>query len=148
MSRQVYVNIGSNQGDRHAHIEQAVALIANLAEGGEVLRSAMIETDPWGFVSENRFVNQGVVFSASISPEELLVELQEIERSISPASHRDAEGCYIDRAIDIDIIAIEDVEVDIPGLTVPHPCMKQRDFVMEPLRELSGSAAWLRKYLS
>ncbi len=147
MPRQVYVNIGSNQGDRHAHIEQAVALIANLAEGGKVLQSAAVESEPWGYVSENRFVNVGVVFCTSFSPRELLARLQEIERSISPASHRDAEGRYIDREIDIDIIAIEGEEVDVPGLTVPHPHMKQRDFVMEPLRELSDSAAWLKKYL-
>ncbi len=147
MPRQVYVNIGSNQGDRYANIEQAVALIAKLADGGEVLRSTMIETDPWGFQSENRFVNIGVVFRSSISAQELLTRLQEIEHSISPGAHRDTDGNYIDREIDIDIIAVEDVEIDLPELTLPHPRMKQRDFVMEPLRELSASAAWLKRYL-
>ncbi|MBD5285291.1 MAG: 2-amino-4-hydroxy-6-hydroxymethyldihydropteridine diphosphokinase [Bacteroides sp.] len=147
MPRQVYVNIGSNQGDRKAHIERAVALIAELAVGGEVLRSSFVESRPWGFSSDNDFVNLGIVFSTALAPEELLDALQLMERRISEGAHRDADGNYIDRDIDIDIIAIDGEEVDTPRLQVPHPRMLAREFVMEPLRELSKSASWLNSYL-
>lgn len=147
MPRQVYVNIGSNQGDRKAHIERAVALIAELAVDGEVLRSSFVESRPWGFSSDNDFVNLGIVFSTALAPEELLDALQLMERRISEGAHRDADGNYIDRDIDIDIIAIDGEEVDTPRLQVPHPRMLAREFVMEPLRELSKSAPWLNSYL-
>ncbi len=147
MPRQVYVNIGSNQGDRKAYIERAVALIADVADDGAVLCSSFVESEPWGFSSGNDFVNLGVVFSTALQPEELLDRLQGIERVISGGAHRDADGNYIDRDIDIDIIAIEGEEVDLPRLQVPHPRMLAREFVMEPLRELSRDAAWLRRYL-
>lgn len=147
MPRQVYVNIGSNQGDRRAHIERAVALIAELTVDGEVLRSSFVESRPWGFSSDNDFVNLGIVFSTALAPEELLDALQRIERCISGGAHRDADGNYIDRDIDIDIIAIDGMEVDTPRLQVPHPRMLAREFVMEPLRELSKSAIWLNSYL-
>ena len=131
----VYLNIGSNQGDRRAYIEQAIALIASLSRD-PVLRSSYIESEPWGFESSNRFLNIGIAITTSLEPVELLDRLQAIERRISPAPHRDADGNYIDRAIDIDIILIDDLSIDTPRLTVPHPRMHQRDFVMKPLQEL------------
>ncbi len=131
----VYLNIGSNQGDRRAHIEQAVALIASLSQS-PVLRSAYIESEPWGFESSHRFLNIGIAITTSLEPLELLDRLQAIERRVSPAPHRDADGLYIDRAIDIDIILIDDLHIDTPRLTVPHPRMHLRDFVMKPLQEL------------
>ncbi len=131
----VYINIGSNQGDRRAHIEQAVALIASLSQS-PVLRSAYIESEPWGFESSHRFLNIGIAITTSLEPLELLDRLQAIERRVSPAPHRDADGHYIDRAIDIDIILIDDLHIDTPRLTVPHPRMHLRDFVMKPLQEL------------
>lgn len=131
----VYLNIGSNQGDRQAHIEQAIALIASLSQS-PVLRSAYIESEPWGFESSNRFLNIGIAITTVLQPLELLDRLQAIERQVSPTPHRDAEGHYIDRAIDIDIILIDDLHIDTPRLTVPHPRMHLRDFVMKPLQEL------------
>lgn len=147
MPYQVYVNIGSNQGDRRAHIGQAVALIAKLAVRGDLLISSIVETEPWGFVSDNRFMNIGVVFDTLFPPEELLKKLQEIECAISPCPHRDSDGNYIDRIIDIDIIVVDGMEFSSPELTLPHPRMYERDFVMRPMRELSQSASWLQSYL-
>lgn len=67
----------------------------------------------------------------------VLRKLQEIQRSIDPSPHRDAEGRYIDRVIDIDLIAIDDWVVDTPELTLPHPRMHLRDFVLIPLAGLA-----------
>lgn len=146
MSYKAYLNIGSNKGDRIANIGQAVALITSLATEGRIIKSAPVETEPWGFDSPLRFINVGVVIETSLPPEELLTRLQEIERTISPTPHRDASGAYIDREIDIDIIVIDGIEIDTPRLTVPHPRMHLRDFVMKPLDELTLSSPWLEKY--
>lgn len=130
-----YINLGSNIGDRRSTIERAVAAIeADL--GVSARRSQWVESEPWGFDSPNRFVNLGIVVDTELEPIELLRRLQAVEKSIDPSSHRDAEGRYIDRVIDIDLIAVDHLVVDTPELTLPHPRMKERPFVMGPLLEL------------
>ena len=95
-----YINIGSNQGDRKAHIDRAVALISLLA-GSNLRCSDYFESKPWGYDSTSPYLNLGVAFPTTIPPEELLDRLLAIQNSISPQSHRDAAGNYIDRIIDI-----------------------------------------------
>lgn len=130
-----YINLGSNIGDRRSTIERAVAAIeADL--GVSARRSQWVESEPWGFDSPNRFVNLGIAVDTDLEPIELLRRLQAVEKSIDPSSHRDAEGRYIDRVIDIDLIAVDHLVVDTPELTLPHPRMKERHFVMGPLLEL------------
>ncbi len=130
-----YINLGSNIGDRRSTIERAVAAIeADL--GVCARRSQWVESEPWGFDSPNRFVNLGIAVDTDLEPIELLRRLQAVEKSIDPSSHRDAEGRYIDRVIDIDLIAVDHLVVDTPELTLPHPRMKERPFVMGPLLEL------------
>lgn len=130
-----YINLGSNIGDRRSVIERAVAAIeADL--GVSARRSQWVESEPWGFDSPNRFVNLGIAVDTDLGPIELLRRLQAVEKSIDPSSHRDAEGRYIDRVIDIDLIAVDHLVVDTPELTLPHPRMKERPFVMGPLLEL------------
>lgn len=144
----IHINIGSNSGHREALIEQAVAAISSAFPGGAVSRSGIVETPPWGFDSPNPFLNIGVMVrigeengTQNYGREEIalavLRKLQEIQRSIDPSPHRDAEGRYIDRAIDIDLIAIDDWVIDIPDLTLPHPRMHLRDFVLIPLATLA-----------
>lgn len=141
-----HINIGSNLGDSHALIEQAAAGIALLASGGTTMRrSGFIESEPWGFESPHRFINLGVEIAADLSPEELLDRLQAIERIISAKSHRNAEGGYADRLIDIDLICVEQTVTDTPTLTLPHPRMHLRRFVLEPLMELSPQ--WIHPLL-
>lgn len=130
-----YINLGSNIGDRRSTIERAVAAIeADL--GVSARRSQWVESEPCGFDSPNRFVNLGIAVDIDLEPIELLRRLQSVEKSIDPSSHRDAEGRYIDRVIDIDLIAVDHLVVDTPELTLPHPRMKERPFVMGPLLEL------------
>ncbi len=131
-----YINIGSNKGDRHALIEQAVALIESEC-GVRVRRAPLFYSEPWGFDSDAQFVNLGIAVEVTASPDELLLMLQKIERNISPAPHRDTDGNYIDRYIDIDIIAIDDLVINTPDLIVPHERMHLRDFVLVPLNHLA-----------
>lgn len=132
-----YINIGSNIGDRIALIERAVVAIESCLHRNARI-AAPIESEPWGFDSPNRFVNVGITIEIDeMHPDELLRRLQDIERNISPTPHRDATGAYIDRAIDIDLIAIDTLIFDSSTLTLPHPRMHLRPFVLLPMLELA-----------
>lgn len=130
-----YINIGSNMGDRHGNISRAVALIMErISAGVEV--SQPVESEPWGYESDKAFVNAGLTLRSTADPSDLLQSLQAVEREISPAPHRDASGAYIDRLIDIDLIACGEAVVSTPTLTLPHPAMHLRRFVLIPMAEL------------
>ena len=144
----IHINIGSNSGHREALIERAVAAVRSAFPDADVRCSDVIETPPWGFDSPHPFLNVGVKISLHPHPDiqsecqtgfalAVLHKLQEIQSGIDPSPHRDASGAYIDRAIDIDLIAIDDWVVDHPDLTLPHPRMHMRDFVLIPLRQLA-----------
>ena len=134
-----HINIGSNIGDRLGIITRAVACVLDLSDLGVGRFSTPVTSHPQGFESPNDFINVGVEVATSLSPVDLLHSLQAIEKKIAPAPHRDADGNYIDRALDIDLICIDDLVIDIPGLTIPHPRMSQREFVLRPLNRLSPS---------
>ena len=130
-----HLNIGSNKGDRRGLIDRAIALVSSRA--GTVLAiSRPVGSAPWGFDSPNTFLNVGINIDTPLDPLTLLDQLQAIERTISPGPHRNPDGTYRDRAIDIDIIAYEGVTIDTPRLTIPHPHARQRPFVMTPLLEI------------
>lgn len=131
-----YLNIGTNIGDRHANIARAVAEIAERL-GAQPAVSAPIESEPWGFVSPHRFVNVGLRIESDAKPDEVLRELRAIEAAMGSTSHRNADGSYADRVVDIDIIAIDEMVIDTPELTVPHPRMEQREFVLAPMAEIA-----------
>lgn len=131
-----YIGIGSNKGDRLYHLEQAVALIERAAEKRARL-SPVIETEPWGFSSPRRFLNMVIAVDWEGTPHELLSLTQRAERMIDPSPHRDSSGAYVDRRIDIDLLAIDGEIVNDATLTLPHPRMMEREFVTAPLRELS-----------
>ena len=130
----IHLNIGSNSGRRRAQIERALAALRD-ALPGRMVTSDYIETEPWGFESANKFLNIGVmiVTERDYAPLEVLEITQGIERSICLAPHRDATGAYIDREIDIDIIAMDDIVSTDPRIILPHPRAHLRDFVMIPL---------------
>ncbi len=133
-----YINIGSNMGNREALIEQAVAHIELLCEA-KARRASIIESEPWGFESPHPFLNLGIAIEVNLNPEYLLQSMLSIEKKISAASHRDENGNYIDRQIDIDLIAIDDLIIDAPQLQLPHPRMHLRDFVLTPMMHLNPS---------
>ena len=141
----VYLGLGSNLGDRHANIERAIALVSERI--GKVIRcSSVIETDPWGFDSENRFLNAVLLCETILTPRQVLRKTQGIERDLGKrrqhATQRQSSRCkvqsteYHNRPIDIDILLYDDLTVDEADLQIPHPRMQERDFVMIPLQEV------------
>ena len=130
----VYANIGSNLGDKKALIEKALESIGETF--GYYCISEFVESEPWGFDSTNSFLNIGVAFQSSLPPERILDELQRIEREISCVKHRDSQGNYQDREIDIDIMAIDNISYHSSRLTIPHPHLQERDFFIKPLQQL------------
>ena len=132
MIHQVHLGLGSNQGDRAAQIARAIELIGERV--GRVIRqSSVIETNPWGFTSGNKFLNCAILCETALLPFPLLRVTQQIERELG---RHYKGGAYRDRSIDIDILLYDDVTIDTPDLQIPHPLMEQRDFVMIPLNEI------------
>lgn len=134
----VHINIGSNLGDRRKIVAKAAAMIEERL-GIKARRAPLVETPAWGFESANKFLNLGIAFEAVVDPVSLLRVLGEIERSIDPSPHRDASGGYIDRAIDIDLIAAGGTVIESAELTLPHPRMRDRRFVLLPMAALEPS---------
>ena len=138
MKHKVYLGLGSNLGDREANIRKAIALIGENI-GLVIRQSSLIETEPWGFESANKFLNGVILVETSLTPRQLLKATQKIERQLG---RRKIVNCklsnrkYTDRPIDIDILLYDDLTVDEPDLRIPHPLMEQRDFVMIPLNEI------------
>lgn len=130
-----YLNIGSNMGDRRDNLYRAVVAIAAGVE--QCVMSSIVESEPWGFVSENRFLNVGLHVVSGMTPHGMLRHLQAIERRLGSASHRDEHGNYADRLVDIDIVAIDDRIIDTATLSVPHPHLAERDFFLIPMVELA-----------
>ena len=134
-----YLSLGSNLGDRHALLVRAIDLLARQA-GLLVRVSSIIETAPWGFTSEHPFLNAAVMLRTDLSPRALLAVTQDIERQLGRTS-KSEQRHYADRTIDIDILLYGNEKVDEPNLTIPHPLMLERDFVMKPLREILPAVA-------
>lgn len=130
----VYLSLGSNLGDRKATMRRAIGLL-NERAGSVDRQSSFIETEPWGFESTNKFLNMCVRLLTTLSPEQLLMATKQIERELG-RTQKSVNGQYHDRPIDIDILMYDDVHLDTPDLTLPHPHMQEREFVMVPLREI------------
>lgn len=126
--------MGTNLGDKRKNIAEAIKNIGELV-GDVVRQSALYETEPWGFRSDNRFVNAAVCVDTQLSPRRLLEVTQLIEREMGRTLKSDG-GEYHDRIIDIDILLYGDLHIDEPDLKIPHPLMHERDFVMTPLNEI------------
>lgn len=129
-----YLSLGSNLGDRHATMQSAILLLGKQAGSVDRVSSA-IETEPWGFESANKFLNMCVRITTTLSPEQLLATIKDIEQQLGRTT-KSVNGQYHDRPIDIDILTYDDLHINTPSLTLPHPHMHERDFVMIPLREI------------
>ena len=141
---QVYLGLGSNLGDKEENIRKAVTLI-NEQIGTVVRQSALFYSEPWGFESDNQFVNAAILVTTTLTPRQLLRTTQRIERLLGKtkahATERKTQTTYHDRPIDIDILTYDDLHLDMPELKIPHPQMRMRDFVMTPLREIGFTYA-------
>ena len=131
---EIYLGLGSNLGDKSQHLQTAIDEIEKRI-GPVVRRSAFIESEPWGFDSDNTFVNAVIAVDTDMQPMEVLRTTQSIEKDMG-RTHKSTYGNYSDRIIDIDILLFGDIKVDTPELTIPHPLMNERDFVTIPLKEI------------
>lgn len=131
----VYLGLGTNLGDKAANLHAAVHLISGKI-GKVISLSSFYATAPWGFESENSFLNAAICVETSLSPLEVLHRTQEIERTLG-RTHKSTGGIYHDRIIDIDLLLYNKEIIQTPELTLPHPLMLQRDFVMNPLVEIA-----------
>ena len=131
-----FVGLGSNLGDREANLRRAIDLLE--AEPGVEVQgvSSFRETDPVGYVDQPQFLNAAVVLDTELPPRALLHRLLEIERTMG----RTREGTrFGPRTIDLDVLLYGELQIDEPGLTVPHPRLHERRFALEPLAELDRS---------
>jgi 2-amino-4-hydroxy-6-hydroxymethyldihydropteridine diphosphokinase len=128
-----YVGLGANLGDREATIRRALELL-DARPGIDVAAvSHLRETEPWGYLDQPRFLNGAAALDTTLDPARLLAALLEVERELG--RRRDGER-YGPRPIDLDLLLYGDLEVDEPGLTVPHPRLHERAFALEPLLDL------------
>lgn len=136
----IYLGIGTNLGDRKANLQTALQLLDERV-GEHLACSSVYRSAPQGFVSDNEFANIVAVYETEYSPEEVLLLTQQIERDMG-RTEKSINGVYHDRVIDIDLLqAILNSKAIIQNsstLTLPHPRMQERDFVMIPLREVEA----------
>lgn len=123
-----FLSLGSNMGDRQAHLRQAIDMLPDV-----VAVSPIYETDPVGGPDQERFLNQIVELSTSLTPQALLGLCHRIEAN----AERVREERWGPRTLDVDIIWIDGVEMDTAQLTIPHPRWRERRFVLAPLRDLA-----------
>ena len=140
----VYLSLGTNLGDKEQNLLSAITEIARRI-GPIKAQSAFLETEPWGFESPNTFLNAAVCVETTLSPLALLRKTQQIERLMGRTQKtnlfpqqgsRKGLPTYHDRIIDIDILLYDDLHISTPTLTIPHPLMNERDFVLIPLKEI------------
>ncbi len=127
-----FVGVGANLGDRQATIERAIDLLR--ARVDVVAVSALRETSPWGYADQPHFLNGAVEVETELSARELLDVLLGVERELGRV--RAGGPRYGPRTIDLDLLVFGEELVAEPGLTVPHPRLPERAFVLEPLAEL------------
>ena len=133
----IYFGIGTNLGNREANLQTALQLLDERV-GEQLACSSVYRSAPQGFVSDNEFANIVAVYETEYSPEEVLLLTQQMEREMG-RTEKSVNGVYHDRVIDIDLLqARGDEAIRRSGerLTLPHPRMQERDFVMIPLREV------------
>ena len=131
----LYLSLGTNLGDRPKNLSSALKLIGKKV-GTVVTTSDVMETDPWGFESSNRFLNMVAKVETDMQPIDVLHATQEIERKLG-RTKKSVNREYHDRLIDIDILLYDNLVMNIPELTIPHPLMYEREFVMKPLLQIA-----------
>jgi len=143
MWSEAYVGVGGNEGDRLGNIKRALAMLGETEDLEVEKVSDIIETEPWGFFSENKFLNCVVRIRVApeMTPIRLLALCKEIERSLGReekvGTAEDGSRIYHSRTIDLDILFFGTERIATKSLTVPHPLMAERDFVMVPLWQVA-----------
>ena len=131
MAHTVYLALGTNLGDRLANLKQAVSALPPLVR--LVAASPVYETPPWGYVEQPAFLNQVIRAETDLDPHALLAYLKQTEINVG----RKTTFRYGPRVIDLDILFYDEILLNSPELTIPHPNIPERAFVLVPLADLN-----------
>ena len=131
----VLIALGGNVGDVGATFQKAVAHICGMAQAALIARSSDYATPPWGDEQQPRFINACIEIETSLDPHALLFVLHKIEKKFG--RDRTTERRWGPRTLDLDLIAYDDVSLQTPELTLPHPRLFERAFVLVPLVEIA-----------
>ena len=146
----LYLSLGSNQGDRRKNIEDALSCLNIEFKTQYKAVSSLIETEPWGFESEDKFLNAAVHYELRLkegyNPEAealmILESCKKVERMLGrtgePEYDKEGKRIYRSRPIDVDILLFGNHHIDCKELTIPHKLMNEREFVMIPLKEIKS----------
>jgi 2-amino-4-hydroxy-6-hydroxymethyldihydropteridine diphosphokinase len=134
MHKVVYLSLGSNLGDREANLRNAIERLRGV--GNPVAISSFYETEPIDVVSQPWFLNCAVKLDTEKMPRQLIAAILSLEQEMG----RQRKQQKAPRTIDIDILLFGSSMIDIPSLTIPHPRMHERRFVLEPLAEIAPDA--------
>ncbi|MFZ2096263.1 MAG: 2-amino-4-hydroxy-6-hydroxymethyldihydropteridine diphosphokinase [Anaerolineales bacterium] len=131
MSHLSYLSIGSNLGDRAKNLGTAIVLLAPKIQ--PVLQSSIYQTEPWGYSDQPSFLNQVIKVETNLEPLDLLIYLKGIESQMG----RQETFRFGPRLIDLDILFYDELVLDTPKLTIPHPRLYERAFILIPLAEIA-----------
>jgi 2-amino-4-hydroxy-6-hydroxymethyldihydropteridine diphosphokinase len=131
MSHQIYLSLGSNLGDRLSNLRKAISLLPPKVSINQ--QSSVYETEPWGYTDQPTFLNQVIRAETDLEPIDLLALLKSIETSMG----RKETFRFGPRLIDLDILFYDDFVMEEPQLTIPHPRITERAFILVPLAEIA-----------
>lgn len=131
----VLIALGGNVGDVRATFGKAIAHICGMTQGVLIARSSDYTTPPWGDEDQDPFINACVEIETSLDPHALLFGMQKVEQKFGRT--RNKERQWGPRTLDLDMIAYDDVSMQKPDLTLPHPRLFERAFVLVPLAEIA-----------
>ena len=131
----VLIALGGNVGDVRATFTKAISNICGMAQAALLARSSDYATPPWGEEDQARFINACIEIDTALDPHALLFVLHKIEQKFG--RDRSKEQRWGPRTLDLDLIAYDDVKLDKPELTLPHPRLFDRAFVLAPLAEIA-----------
>ena len=134
-THRVYLGLGSNLGNRKSNLEESIRQIGEFAAIKKT--SSTYETEPWGLKDQPKFLNQVIFVESTLGPNELLLHLKKIEQQMG----RKKSVRFGPRLIDVDILFYDDYMMNTPELTIPHPHLTERAFVLVPLAEIAPKLA-------
>lgn len=129
---QIYLCLSSNLGDRQKNLANAIQSLQN-KEIQIIQASQIYETEPWGLVDQPWFLNQCIEISTNLNPQQLLDTINQIETDLGRIRHQK----WAERTIDIDILYYQNQVIETDKLSIPHPEIKNRQFVLQPLIQIA-----------
>ena len=132
MTHSVYLGLGSNLGNRKVCLALAITKLSNHLN--LIIQSSIYETEPWGYTKQEKFLNQVIKGKTKLNPYDLLDLIKQIENEVG----RSPTFRFGPREIDIDILFYDDLKINTPNLTIPHPRFHERAFILIPLADIES----------